>query len=101
MHIIINEGPNRKISTMRGNQLTVSNREAAVAIKVSTPNNNNYTGLLHLSLAEVDWLIRELPGIRNASKGVSVFLDKDDNKIPLQAITEVLAKIIPTSLPVV
>ena len=77
MNIIINEGPDTRISMMAGQQLTLNNDPGkGLSIKIGTPGNNAYVGTLHLSIAEVDWLIKQLPEVRNRTDETgSVFLD--------------------------
>ena len=99
MHITINEGPGQRISMMQGQQLKITNEVDAVAIKVSNPTNNTYTGVLHLSSGEIEWLIRELPRIKSTLEGVSVFLDNGPSSIPTRTIADMLTKMLKATLP--
>jgi hypothetical protein len=92
MNIIINEGPNTKISVMVGQQLTLNNDPGkGLSIKVETPGNNTYTGTLYLNITEVDWLIKQLPKVRNRlDETGSVFLDTTKIKTLPKAIKDII-----------
>ena len=96
MHITINEGPDNRISIMQGQQLAVNNEGDAITIKVSTPLNNSYTGVIHLTPAETNWLLRTLPNLKNTSGGSSVFLDRSiANRIAHSTIKAMMGKMMP------
>lgn len=99
MRITINEGPGQRISMMQGQQLKITNEVDAVAIEISTPTNNTYTGVLHLSSGEIEWLIRELPRVKSSLEGVSILQGNGPSSIPSKTITTTLTKMLQTTPP--